>query len=1241
MKQLDKLSFQALRVAALKQPGVELNDTLLEKATDLMTAILLFFKGTLMYLKHDFFYHVWKGILLGPQVYADAKADLDNAINEFDQALFLQVTLKLISTQPAENKDSDGPITAELVKWLQSSHWEVETEFARHCRSRVEGTLNWVFGTQEFKEWRLGTSEMRSSRSLWLNGLPGVGKSTIAAYVVQALKAQNSDACVLYFFCKAGDSTLNTLSQIVRTLGAQLVPLLPTARAHLQKLQEKSFDVTKPDPLFLHQELFRDAIKDASKEIFVILDGLDECSTESQEADLESLLKSLSNLPLKLLVSSRVTAEISNGLSNATKRELTFDDSRDDIQLYVNHCVSKSKNLEKGFKALNINAPEFLSEKSKGNFLWVRLVLDSLKRKAWGRDFQNVIDTLPKNLEGIYEQVLQRLESRESLKLAMMIFRCILHSKRALTVAEMEVMTGLMMEDEVIDIQTFVESECGSLLRQTPTKPASFYIVHETFRSFITTKSSSKENCVEPTPSHLQLLTACLSCLAEPENEAFASIRSYAVGHWLDHLTEVFKDALSVSNEELRSLLSKMHAFWVSETAIREWMRHFTFHSTELYFLGANMVSFRNIVEAFVRSESPRCSGGGGGADSDREDTVAWVSAVLSSDDELVKKVRADFYHAWLNTDWKELETAKWVTRAAMSLDYILEHMPLNLPKVKSRGWQQWFSAGDAPRRDPELLEKVAAEARFDETFPVQLGNYAIALLEVGSDACVECFQEALDDLPGCWHLREGLAEYYQDKGETDKAIASLEKALETDTKEFPSSAFTHAKLVSKKRQDVGDYEGAVEAFREGLKRAANTNAVKYWNAMAEVWESQGNGNKMVDIYQEAVDKYSKAGSVYWEKLAKTYGRGGAREEEWQTWRKAIEKDPENTAKYGEEIRSLARELTSLCIWPPVPVVLEKGAVEDPDNAPEYFKQLGKAYMCQRLWKEALEQFEKYAEKKDNKWIYEDIGHAYLGLGETAKALTAYKAAVSEARPLAKALTLGYVYIIDGDYIRAIRLFKMAITQLASKEDPGRQLIDFGQVDDSNEQCLFQLHLQLSLCYEATGQMEEMKENLEKAVEALKPATTKIDQDKDQNLVYRHYARSWFHIGLVEEKLGRKEDAKTSLERAVFLFEKTSMEGDNEIQTSEAEEAAAALARVSKGEEEEAEPLPDLKESLESMRLQRRLALPYTTDWYCAQTWEPPRRRGFKEWNRVSFVNKFVICQGDRTFVLPWGFGHY
>ena len=107
--------------------------------------------------------------------------------------------------------------------------------------------------------------------------------------------------------------------------------------------------------------------------------------------------------------------------------------------------------------------------------------------------------------------------------------------------------------------------------------------------------------------------------------------------------------------------------------------------------------------------------------------------------------------------------------------------------------------------------------------------------------------------VPICSSIRPGGV--LTEQKETDKAITPLEKALETDTKKFPSSAFTHAKLVSKKRQNVSDYEGAVDAFREGLKRAADNNAEIYWNGMAEVWESQANGNKMVNVYQEVVDK--------------------------------------------------------------------------------------------------------------------------------------------------------------------------------------------------------------------------------------------------------------------------------------------------------------------------------------------------------------------------------------------------
>ncbi|KAK3391181.1 hypothetical protein B0H63DRAFT_508378 [Podospora didyma] len=1211
LKQLDRISFQALRVAAVKQSGHEFNDILLEKATNLMTAILVFFKGSLLYLKHDFFHHLWKGILLGPQVYADAKAELTDAIHEFDQALLTEITLRHVSTQPPKSQDPDGLLTIELIQWLQPSHWEVETEFARHCRRRVEG----------------------------------VGKSTIAAYVVQALKAQHPDACVLYFFCKAGGATLNTLSQLVRTLTAQLVPNLESAREHLCERKEKGLDPTKPDALFLYQELFRDALNGCKNEIFVILDGLDECSAEGQMDDVAELLRSMSSLPLKLLVSSRVTSEITKGLSSAAKKELTYDESRGDIQLYVSHIVSEKKSLERGFKSLNIDAAEFLSEKSNGNFLWVKLVLDTLKDTTSGSDFRSVIDLLPKDLEAIYERFFRRLESRGNLELALTILKCVLHSKRPLTMPEMESMVSLILGDDVF-VESFVESDLASLLRKTPVEPANLNTVHETFRSYITTESSSKDKCIKTAHSHVKILAACLTTLAAPKKTQ-NSIRDYAVRFWLDHLAEVFRNTPSITNSELRLVFSKLHLFWASETAMVEWMRAFIFASpNHHYTLGGTMASFHNLVDVLICSEAPRCCGIAENAIAGWKDVEEWLSGILSGSDQLAPKFCSNLYHTWLTTNWEELSTAEWVFRATHSIKRILKDTSCPIEDIKARGnWKQYFSAHAVSELNTlGNLQDLLANADYDDTDGTQIGNHAIALLELKSGECVDRFEEAIDECPDQWHLHEGLAAYYEKHDEIDKAIASLENALKVDTKEFPSSAFTHASLVSKNRRDAGDYEGAVEAFRDDLRYASPSDTNRYWDAMAKVWKSQGDGNKMVDLYKEAVEKYPKAGSAYWEKLAETYGRGGAREMEWQTYRNAMVKDPENRSKYGKEVLQLADHLIALCVWPPVSVVLEQGAKDDPENAAEYHRALGNAYMCQRKWKEALEQFERHAELKDSRWIYHDIGHAYLGLGETAKALMAYKAAVLEARASTKALTMGYVHIIDGEYGKAMRLFKRALSQLASGEEEAHMPINFVQEDDSGQQQLFQLHLQLALCCEATGKLEDMRENLEKAVDDLKPMTLKADADKDRELVYRHHARALFHIGLVEEKLGRKEDARETLTRAVFLLEKTTMEGDDETQKSEEDEAIAALRRAADGADKvggSTDQPPDLKETKGCMRLQRRLTLPYTTDWYCAQSWQPPRRRGWEEWNEVDFTNKFVLCQGDRTVVVPWGFGHY
>jgi hypothetical protein len=84
--------------------------------------------------------------------------------------------------------------------------------------------------------------------------------------------------------------------------------------------------------------------------------------------------------------------------------------------------------------------------------------------------------------------------------------------------------------------------------------------------------------------------------------------------------------------------------------------------------------------------------------------------------------------------------------------------------------------------------------------------------------------------------------------------------------------------------------------------------------------------------------------------------------------------------------------------------------------------------------------------------VYEDIGHRYLGPGETAKSVAAYEMAFSKSTAASRARSMGYVHIIDGNYTKA------ALSRLASKDYKELDGFNFGQVDDFKEQGSFQLH---------------------------------------------------------------------------------------------------------------------------------------------------------------------------------------
>lgn len=83
-----------------------------------MAAILDFLRCSLMYFRHDYFHNLGKTLLLGPQIYADAKADLSAAIAEYDQALLLQILSSMLCMKAWIDIRRDNVTTEEFQSWL-------------------------------------------------------------------------------------------------------------------------------------------------------------------------------------------------------------------------------------------------------------------------------------------------------------------------------------------------------------------------------------------------------------------------------------------------------------------------------------------------------------------------------------------------------------------------------------------------------------------------------------------------------------------------------------------------------------------------------------------------------------------------------------------------------------------------------------------------------------------------------------------------------------------------------------------------------------------------------------------------------------------------------------------------------------------------------------------------------------------------------------------------------------------
>ena len=458
------------------------------------------------------------------------------------------------------------------------SHWQVEAQLMVLRRRYSESSLKWAHRMIEFQNWC--TSDTLSDcreRILWIVGAPGVGKSTLAAYLVEFTRSIDKDAILAYFFVRRESNGLTKPSDILRTLAYQCSLMDTKVRDALDTLKTNGFRIDDNLGMdLLVRKLLVEPLSESTKPRYIILDGLEEADktmdvVDNRKQGIEILIEHLCNLPsTRLLILCRPQSIPPKVKNRSTFRSIGYNDNKDDIEAYVRRQLVDHQSLRKRFAKEGIEPVQFFLNNSNGIFLWVVLLLEQLS-KASRTIFQKYVRDVaqaPSDMTQLYINILQHLNP-EQRQWVREILPWILAPRRQLTVKELQSAVEWCLDDELDSFEEFLRLQCGSIfiVAGMSAKEETVQIVHETLRAFLEDPELCPSDLHVTTDSvHKHLVASGLQILMAKNTED-EPIFEYLAENWNYHLINVKR------SEDDHGILYHLHGFFHSHNFER-WLHH-------------------------------------------------------------------------------------------------------------------------------------------------------------------------------------------------------------------------------------------------------------------------------------------------------------------------------------------------------------------------------------------------------------------------------------------------------------------------------------------------------------------------------------------------------------------------------------------------------------------------------------------------------------------------------------------
>lgn len=293
----------------------------------------------------------------------------------------------------------------------------------RYYVASLQATLlpvsnKWIHTDPVYERFLSGDGS--SSRMLWIRGHPGVGKTMLAASLVQELRSKlraspgkgtkREDVMVAYFFCLSNGLKISAAT-VLRSLIQQVILQLPDTIKHLVSIfrEPEAGEKTFSD-LGLLSRALDNIVRDPDLHFaYFVVDGLEDCGEEFLDI-LKKLgsNKSLSSSPLhrkdKWILTSRNDPTIEEALLGVESIDLNANPGPT-LERYTRLSVHRLEHGEEDFRN-RLNA--LLIDRAAGQVAWVSFAIKVIRRHPTD-DIDLLRVRLPSGLPDLYHRTLSDL----------------------------------------------------------------------------------------------------------------------------------------------------------------------------------------------------------------------------------------------------------------------------------------------------------------------------------------------------------------------------------------------------------------------------------------------------------------------------------------------------------------------------------------------------------------------------------------------------------------------------------------------------------------------------------------------------------------------------------------------------------------------------------------------------------------------------------------------------------------